>query len=35
MIVRTTDITMIIGPIGSEDEEDAVEEDHDDDIVSM
>jgi hypothetical protein len=35
MIVRTTDTAMMIGIIGSEDEEDAVEEDLDDDIDSM
>jgi len=35
MIVRTTDTAMMIGLTGSEDEEDAVEEDLDDDIDSM
>jgi hypothetical protein len=35
MIVMTTDTAMMIGLIGSEDEEDAVEEDLDDDIDSM
>jgi hypothetical protein len=35
MIVRTTDTVMMIGLIGSEDEEDAVEEDLDDDIDCM
>jgi len=35
MIVRTTDTAMMIGLIGSEDEEDAVEENLDDDIDSM
>jgi hypothetical protein len=35
MIMRTTDTVMIIGLIGSEDEEDAVEEDLDDDIDFM
>jgi hypothetical protein len=35
MIVRTTDTVMMIGLNGSEDEEDAVEEDLDDDIDSM
>jgi hypothetical protein len=35
MIVRPTDTAMMIGLIGSKDEEDAVEEDLDDDIDSM
>jgi len=35
MIVRTTDTAMVIGLIGSEDEEDAAEEDLDYDIDSM
>jgi len=35
MMVRTKDTVMMIGLIGSEDEEDAVEEDLDDDIDSM
>ena len=35
MTVRTTDTAMMIGLIGSEHEEDAVEEDLDDDIDSM
>jgi hypothetical protein len=35
MIVRTTDTAMMIGQIGSEDEEDAAEEDLDYDIDSM
>jgi hypothetical protein len=35
MIVRTTDIAMMIGLISSENEEDAVEKDLDDDIDSM
>jgi hypothetical protein len=35
MIVRATDTAMMIGLIGSEDEEDAVEEDLDDDIDSV
>jgi len=35
MIVRTTDTAMMIGLIGSEDEEHAVEEDLDDDIDSI
>jgi hypothetical protein len=35
MIERTTDTAMMIGLIGSEVEEDAVEEDLDDDIDSM
>jgi hypothetical protein len=35
MIVRTTDTAMMTGLIGSEDEEDAVEEDLDDDIDSV
>jgi hypothetical protein len=35
MIERATDTAMMIGLIGSEDEEDAVEENLDDDIDSM
>ena len=35
MVVRTTDTAMVIGLIGSEDEEDAVGEDLDDDIDAM
>jgi hypothetical protein len=35
MIVRTTDTAMMIGLIGSEEEEHAVEEDLDDDIDCM
>jgi len=35
MVVRATDTAMMIGLIGSEDEEDAVEEYLDDDIDSM
>jgi len=35
MVVSTTDTAMMIGLIGSEDEEDAVEEDLDDDMDSV
>jgi hypothetical protein len=35
MVVRMTDTAIMIGLMGSEDEEDAVEEDLDDDIGSM